>query len=537
MRRDSYTLLMMIVGAGICGFLNVACVAETHDTPGAEASRLHPQKITRPNILFIMADDHAAQAVSCYGGMLAKIAPTPNIDRLAKEGVRYNNIFCSNAICGPSRAAILTGKFSHINGLYKNESGGDFDGSQQTFPKLLQASGYQTAVIGKWHLGSTPTGFNYSKILVNNNGQGTYRNPVFQINGKEVVTETQFHSTHQIANDAIEWLATGRDKTKPFMLMYQFKAPHRNWEPDVTYKDLFAGIDMPEPETFNDTYEGRKAAADQWQSIEHNLNPRDLKQTPPPELKDEALAQWLQQGNNNEFWTPDPKLTGHALKKWKYQVYIKDYLRCVRGVDDAVGRMLDYLEASGLAENTLVIYTSDQGFYLGEHGWFDKRFMYEESYRMPFLMRWPGHTNPGSINNDLQMNIDFAPTLLEAAGVPIPEDIQGESFASGLSKRKAIYYHYYEFPHWHHVQPHYGIRTERYKLIHFYYSMDEWELFDLKNDPNELKNIIQDPEYADVVKKLKIELKKQQTTYGDTMSLSEMRAMTDARIDRVYKEE
>ena len=489
----------------------------------------------RPNILFIMADDHAAQAISCYGGLLAKVAPTPNIDRIAKEGARYDDVFCTNAICGPSRAAILTGKFSHINGFYKNEGGGDFDGNQQTFPKLLQTAGYQTAVIGKWHLGTTPTGFNYSKVLFNGNGQGSYFNPEFQINGRELVTESRFHSTHQIANDAIDWLEHGRDKSKPFMLMYQFKAPHRPWEPDPAYADLFADIDIPEPATFNDTYEGRKAAADQWQSIEHNLNRIDCKVPPPPGLEGEALQQWLHAGNNNEPWTPDPKLEGAALKKWKYQRYIKDYLRCVHGVDVAVGRMLDYLDQTGLAKNTLVVYTSDQGFYLGEHGWFDKRFMYEESLRMPFLMRWPGRIQPGTVNTGLLMDIDFAPTLLEAAGVPIPSDIQGKSFANGSPQREAVYYHYYEFPFWHHVQPHYGVRTDRYKLIHYYYSMDEWELFDLKQDPNELHNRIADPEYAGVAKKMKAELRQQQEVYGDTMDLEKMRDMTDARIDRIYK--
>ncbi len=489
----------------------------------------------RPNILFIMADDHAFQAVSSYGGMLSKIAPTPNIDRIAESGARFDSVFCNNSICGPSRAAILTGKFSHMNRFYKNEGGGDFDGSQQTFPKLLQAAGYQTAVIGKWHLGTAPTGFDYSKVFFNNAGQGTYWDPVFQINGKELVTESQFHSTRQVANDAIQWLDAGRDKTKPFMLMYQFKAPHRNWDPDPAYKELFADIEIPEPETFNDRYEGRRAAADQWLSIEHDLTRLDLKQIPPSELKGEELKKWLHWGVRNQFWTPDPSLKGQALKQWKYQRYIKDYLRCVRGVDDAVGRMLDYLEENGLAENTIVIYTSDQGFYLGEHGWFDKRFMYEESFRMPFLMRWPGHIEPGTVNTDLLMNVDFAPTLLAAAGVSIPADIQGQSFANGSPGRKAVYYHYYEFPFWHRVQPHYGIRTDRYKLIHFYYSMDEWELFDLKNDPNELKNLIQDPAYEEVLKKMKIELKEQQQACGDTMSLEEMRAMTDARIDRIYE--
>jgi len=491
----------------------------------------------QPNIVFIMADDHAAQAVSAYGSWLADIAPTPNIDRIAEAGARFDNVFCNNSICGPSRAAILTGKMSHVNGFYKNEGGGDFDGSQQTFPKLLQKAGYQTAVIGKWHLGTVPTGFDYSKVLVNGNGQGTYWNAEFQVNGKEKVVEDKLHSTRAIAEYALDWLKNGRDPEKPFLLMYQFKAPHRNWDPDPAYKDLFADIEIPPPETFNDTYEGRKAAADQWQSILRNLNRLDLKMEPPEGLAGQELWDWLHAGNKNEFWTPDPDMSEQELKEWKYQRYIKDYLRCVRGVDDAVGRMLDYLKESGLADNTIVIYTSDQGFYLGEHGWFDKRFMYEESFRMPFLMRWPGKIEPGSVNDDLLMNIDFAPTLLEAAGVPVPDDIQGKSFASASPERKSVYYHYYEFPYWHHVQPHYGVRTDRYKLIHFYYSMDEWELFDLKKDPNELKNVIDDPEYAEVLKMMKKELKKQQEAYGDTMSLDEMRAMTDARIERIYKEE
>ena len=492
---------------------------------------------SRPNILFMMADDHAWQAISAYGGRLAQVAPTPNIDRIAKEGVRFDRVFCNNSICGPSRAAIITGKYSNKNGFYKNEGGGDFDGSQQTFPKLLQKAGYCTAVIGKWHLGCVPTGFCYSKVLVNGNGQGTYFNPVFQINGKETVTESKYHVTRQICNDAIDWLEHGRDKSKPFMLMFQFKAPHRNWEPAPEYKHLFDGIEIPYPETFDDDYAGRKAAADQWMSIERNLNPLDLKLTPPPGLSKKEEWAWLHRGNKNEFWTPDPNLKGEALKKWKYQRFIKDYLRCIRGVDDAVGRMLDYLDASGLATNTIVIYTSDQGFYLGEHGWFDKRFMYEESFRMPFLMYWPGHVEGGGVNTDLLMNVDFAPTLLDAAGVNIPEDIQGKSFAFGSPGRKAVYYHYYEFPFWHHVQPHYGIRTDRYKLIHYYYSMDEWELFDLKKDPHELNNLIDNPEYAEIVKKLKKELARQQEACGDTASLEEMRAITDARIERVYKEE
>lgn len=484
----------------------------------------------RPNIVYIMADDHAWQAVSCYGEMLSKIAPTPNIDRIANGGARFDRVFCSNAICGPSRAAILTGKYSNMNGYYKNENGGCFDNSQRTFPILLREAGYQTAVFGKWHLGSTPMGFDCSKVFFNNSGQGSYIDPVFLVNGKQTVRETKLHSTQQVAHDAIEWMKNERDPDKPFLLLYQFKAPHRPWIPDPAYSNLFADIDIPEPPTFNDTYEGRAAAADQWQSIEHNLNRRDCKQTPPSDLKGKDLRAWLNAGNENEFWTPDPSLAGAALKKWKYQRYIKDYLRCVHGVDVAVGQMLDYLDQAGLADNTIVIYTSDQGFYLGEHGWFDKRFMYEESFRMPFLMRWPGHIEPGTVNSDLLVNIDFAPTLLDAAGVSIPSDIQGQSFAFGSPDRNAVYYHYYEFPFWHHVQPHYGVRTDRYKLIHFYYSMDEWEFYDLQNDPYELYNQIDNPEYAGAIKNLKAELKRQQELYGDTMSLEQMREITDMKI-------
>ena len=501
----------------------------------APAERPLPQQ--RPNVLFMMADDHGWQAIGAYGGRLAKVAPTPHIDRLAKEGARFDRVFCNNAICGPSRAAILTGKYSHENGFYKNEGGGDFDGTQTTFPKLFRKAGYCTAVIGKWHLGSVPAGFDYSKVLVNGNGQGTYFDPVFQIDGKTTVTNSRRHVTRQICVDAIDWLENGRDKSKPFLLLFQFKAPHRNWDPDPAYAHLFEDVEIPYPDTFDDDYAGRKAAADQWMSIERNLNRLDCKLEPPPELSGQAKWDWEHAGNNNEFWTPDPKLKGEALKKWKYQRFIKDYLRCVRGVDDAVGRMLDYLDRTGLASNTIVVYTSDQGFYLGEHGWFDKRFMYEESFRMPFLMRWPGHLGPGTVNTDLLMNVDFAPTLLDAAGIPVPKEMQGKSFAFGSPGRKAVYYHYYEFPFWHHVRPHYGIRTKRYKLIHYYYSMDEWELFDLEKDPHELRNLAGMPEYAALLEKLKRQLDATRRDVGDVMSLERMRAMTDARIERVYKEE
>jgi len=493
-----------------------------------------------PNIVFIMSDDHAVSAVSAYNDWLAKSAPTPNIDRIAHEGMLMNKTFNTNSICGPSRAAILTGKYAHINGFYKNEGGGDFDGTQQTFPKILQKNGYQTAVIGKWHLGTTPTGFDYSKVMINHGGQGTYYNTVFLENGKDTIRETKRHSTEQVAYDALNWLDKERDKNKPFMLMYQFKAPHRPWTPNSKFNSLFTD-DLPYPETFNDDYEGRLAASENMLEIENHMNRKDLKLTPPKGLSQRELGKWNRFGNNGEFWTPNDTLQGLDLKKWKYQRYIKDYLRCVAGVDESVGKMLDYLKENNLDENTIVIYTSDQGFYLGEHGWFDKRWMYEPSFRMPFMIKYPKKIKPKSINNELIVNVDFAPTLLDLAGIKAPKDMQGESFKKQLfdkkyAKRDAVYYHYYEYPFWHKVQPHYGVRTERYKLIHYYYNMNEWELFDLDNDKDELNNLYGKDGYSDITEDLKGKLIKLQSKYKDDMSLEEMRKMTDTRIKRVYKE-
>ena len=493
-----------------------------------------------PNIVFIMSDDHAVSAVSAYNDWLAKSAPTPNIDRIAHEGMLMNKTFNTNSICGPSRAAILTGKYAHINGFYKNEGGGDFDGTQQTFPKILQKNGYQTAVIGKWHLGTTPTGFDYSKVMINHGGQGTYYNTVFLENGKDTIRQTKRHSTEQVAYDALNWLDKERDKNKPFMLMYQFKAPHRPWTPNSKFNSLFTD-DLPYPETFNDDYEGRLAASENMLEIENHMNRKDLKLTPPKGLSQRELRKWNRFGNNGEFWTPNDTLQGLDLKKWKYQRYIKDYLRCVAGVDESVGKMLDYLKENNLDENTIVIYTSDQGFYLGEHGWFDKRWMYEPSFRMPFIIKYPKKIKPKSINNELIVNVDFAPTLLDLAGIKAPKDMQGESFKKQLfdkkyAKRDAVYYHYYEYPFWHKVQPHYGVRTERYKLIHYYYNMNEWELFDLDNDKDELNNLYGTDGYSDITEDLKGKLKKLQSKYKDDMSLEEMRKMTDTRIKRVYKE-
>ncbi|MBN2639531.1 MAG: sulfatase [Bacteroidales bacterium] len=499
---------------------------------------------TRPNILFIMTDDHALSAISAYNGFLAKVAPTPNIDRIANEGIRFNNMFCTNSISGPSRAAILTGKFAHVNGFYKNEGGGDFDGSQQTFPKLLQENGYQTALIGKWHLGTSPTGFDFYKVLFNKEGQGSYFDPVFETSGGLIVEEKGKYSTNVIKEGALNWLKTQRDKDKPFMLMYQFKAPHRPWEPGPGYENYLADVTIPHPATFDDDYSGRPAAKDAWMRIDGHLNRKNLKIQPPKNLTKDELSAWNSFGNEDgEFWTPDSTMSDEQRKDWKFQRYAKDYLRCVKAADDAIGEVLDYLDKSGLAENTIVIYTSDQGFYVGEHGWFDKRFMYEESMHMPLLIRYPAKIKAGQVNDDLLLNIDFAPTLLDLAETKIPADVQGKSFLPILNNladgdfREAVYYHYYEFPYWHHVQPHYGIRTSRYKLIHFYYSMDVWELYDLENDPHEMKNLIEEQEYKTIIEDLKIQLFKLMKENNMNLSLSELRAMTDARIERLYKVE
>jgi arylsulfatase A-like enzyme len=496
------------------------------------------QSNERPNILFIFSDDHSTAAISAYGGIYKEIAPTPNIDKIAEEGILFNNMYSVNAICGPSRAAILTGKHSHINGFYKNESGGDFDNSQQTFPKLLQAGGYQTAIIGKWHLGSLPTGFDYFKVMINHGGQGTYFDAKYVDSNGDTIKATKY-STYEIADDALNWLDKNRDKNKPFMLMCQFKAPHRPWDPAPEYANLWADVDMPVPATFNDTWEGKPAAQENWMRIDKNLNPRDLKMKPPREnMTKKELRKYYKLGNQNEYWSPSDTLTGQALKNWKFQGYIKDYLRVVRGVDDQIGRLLKYLDDSKLADNTIVIYSSDQGFFIGEHGMFDKRFMYEESTKMPFVMRYPNHLKKG-INKNIISEIDIAPTLLDFAGIEIPNDIQGKSFvniAEGKDNkwRDSYYYHYYEYPWWHHIQPHYGIRTNRYKLIHFYYSMDVWELYDLEKDPDELNNIYGKEGYEAITKDLKKQLKDLQKEYKMDKSLEELRAMTDARIHRVY---
>ncbi|HEX5105825.1 MAG TPA: sulfatase [Pirellulaceae bacterium] len=472
-----------------------------------------PAADTRPNILFIMSDDHAYQAIGAYGSNRNE---TPNIDRIAKEGMRFDRAFVTNSICGPSRAVILTGKYSHLNGYPDNAGNARFNGRQQTVAKLLQAAGYNTAMVGKWHLNSDPTGFDYWHILI---GQGPYYNPRMKTNGGFVNHDG--YTTDIITDVALDWLKNKRDPDKPFFLMYHHKAPHRNWQPAPRHLDKYKDVEVPEPATLFDDYSGRtKPAAENQMSVARHLTPNDLKLVPQGGLKpDQQAAFDKAYGEENEKLKA-AKLTPEQQTKWNYQRFVKDYLRCVDAVDENVGRVLDYLDESGLAKNTIVFYTSDQGWYLGEHGWYDKRWMYEESFRTPLLVRWPGKAKPGSVSDKLVMNLDFPETFLDIAGVEIPDDMQGKSIVPILEGqdtpdwRKSVYYHYYEFPQPHYVHPHTGVRTERYKLIHFY-TIDAWELFDLEKDPNELKSVYDDPEYAKIVTDLKHELQRLKDKYQD----------------------
>jgi arylsulfatase A-like enzyme len=488
---------------------------------------------TRPNIVFIMSDDHAYQAISCYDSTLIR---TPYIDRLAREGVRFAHGFCTNAICAPSRAALLTGKYSHMNGVVDNSVA--FDGSQQTFPKLLQKAGYQTALFGKWHLKSDPTGFDYWNILPD---QGNYYNPDFIELG--VRTTRKGYVTDLITDDCLAWLKA-RKSDKPFCVLLHHKAPHRNWMPDLKHLSLFRNDTKPLPPTFFDTYATRsdparrqemRVADDLFLTYDLKLTSRDslmadtrkqeadlqLWHTEYDRLSGEEQSAWNRAYEpENEAFRKSP-LQGEELARWKYQRYIKDYLRCIASIDENVGRLLAYLDESGLTKNTIVVYTSDQGFYLGEHGWFDKRFMYEESLRIPLIIRYPPEIRPGVIS-DMVLNVDFAPTFLDYAGVRIPDDMQGRSIREVAGSRtprdwrQSIYYHYYEYPGVHAVRRHYGVRTNRYKLIHFYYDIDAWELFDLQTDPHELTNVYDDPRYAATVPELRTELYRLQHFFGDT---------------------
>ncbi len=438
-----------------------------------------------PNIVFIMADDHAAQALSCYG---SKINRTPNLDRLAREGMRFANCFCTNSICAPSRAVILTGRYSHLNGVRDNCIA--FDGSQVTFPKLLQQAGYRTALIGKWHLKSSPTGFNYWNVLP---GQGRYHDPVFVDMGRR--RKYDGYVTDVITDLSIDWLKQ-QDGKRPFCLLYHHKAPHANWEPDAKHARLYTDRDIAEPDTLLDDFATRTEAI-RTHTLTLDMN-------------------FMQRHRHPELPRP---LEGAELRRWVYQRFIKDYLRCIASVDENVGRLLKYLDDAGLARNTIVIYTSDQGFFLGEHGMYDKRFMYEESLRMPLLVRYPRWVAPGSVAEPMVLNLDFAPTLLDLAGAPIPSEMQGRSFAAILQGetptdwRRSMYYRFYESAYG--AGPHHGIRTDRYKLIHFLYGDYGWELYDLKIAPRELRNIYDSPDSAALVARLKVEMQRLQRQVGD----------------------
>jgi len=491
------------------------------------------KKERQPNIIFMMTDDHATQAMTCYGGTLIQ---TPNLDRIANEGIRFDNCYATNALSGPSRACILTGKFSHVNGFKDNSS--VFDGSQETFPKLLQKAGYQTAIIGKWHLISKPEGFDFWSVLSGQHEQGDYYQPEFNENGKQI-TE-QGYVTDIITDKTIRFL-DNRDKSKPFCVMYHQKAPHRNWMPAQRHLGKFNDVVFKEPANLFDDYETRsRAAHEQDMNIEHTLQERwDLKIATPEELNDTTRKDKFYQAyhrmtkEEKKHWNEayagrikeyrEKKMSGHELISWKYQQYMRDYLATTLAVDENVGRLLNYLEKIGELDNTIIVYTSDQGFFLGEHGWFDKRFMYEECQRMPLLIRYPKTILAGSKSTALSMNVDFAPTILDFAGISIPSSMQGKSLMPVLKNkgktpddwRKAVYYHYYEYPAEHSVKRHYGIRTNEYKLIHFYNDIDEWELYDMKKDPHEMNNVYNNKSYLNTQNELTKLLLETQTELKD----------------------
>ena len=457
----------------------------------------------RPNIVFIMTDDHAAHAVSAYG---SKVNQTPHMDRIGREGMRFERAFVVNSICTPSRATILTGKYSHLNGTPVFNR---FDGSQPTVAKMLQAAGYHTGMIGKWHLGSDPTGFDHWIVLP---GQGIYNNPVFLTpQGRQT---NQGYATDIITDMGLEFMEK-RPKDKPFFLMLHHKAPHREWTPAEKHRVMFANKTIPEPPTLRDDYATRTdALRENQQTVARDLTRRDLKLTPPAALKGTNRMKWLNEKPTEvqvEINGEKKTLSGDALVKWKYQRYMQDYLACVQSVDDNIGRVLDWLDATGLATNTVVIYTTDNGFFLGDHGMYDKRFMYEESLRIPLLVRWPGKVKPGSVNDQLVLNLDFPETFLEIAGAKLPKDMQGRSLVplfkgkEPWTWRESFYYRYYHDPGHHNTRAHYGLRTETHKLI-YYWKKDQWEMFDLVNDPQELRNLYNDPAQHRTVQKLKAEL-------------------------------
>jgi arylsulfatase A-like enzyme len=487
----------------------------------------------RPNIIFIMTDDHAAHAIGAYGSRINK---TPNLDRLAREGALLTNVFATNSICTPSRAAILTGQYSHLNGVTMFNR---FDSSRMTVARLLQQAGYHTGMIGKWHLGSDPVGFDRWEILP---GQGAYRDPIlYTATGEK--TYTGRYTTDVITDLALEFVEK-RPRGTPFFLMMHHKAPHRPWQPSDEYAVQFAAQPIPEPITFWDSYATRTDALhENMQRVAADLTNRDLKLTPPADLEGPALTKWLQIKPDSVSIVQDGKqmtLSGEALVRWKYQRYMQDYLATVQSVDDSVGRVLALLDKSGLARNTIVVYTSDQGFFLGDHGLFDKRFMYEESIRMPFLVRWPASIKPGTRSDALALNIDFAPTLLDVAGLPMSAGMQGRSLRSVLSGRTpsewrtSMYYRYYHDPGDHNTRAHYGVRTRTHKLIYFW-KKDQWELFDLINDPHELHNLYGQPGQEQLTSTLKAELSrlKQEMRDDDQLANEQIPNGVDGPVARL----
>ena len=521
-------------------FLMLALIFGCSQESGKDAESSEIAK-EQPNIIFIMTDDHAKSAVSLYGSDLIK---TPNIDRIGREGITFNNAFVTNALCGPSRAVMLTGKFSHINGFRDNRD--LFDGDQPTVIKYLQNSGYFTSMIGKWHLRSVPQGFDYWNVLI---GQGNYYNPTMVEMGD--TTRREGYTTDIVTDLTIETIEKRTDKDKPFCILMHQKAPHRGWMPNIKHLDPEDTTRYPLPETFFDDYNTRSLAAkEQDMEIRNMYHSMDMKLYLPEGKEDpgsggqakfEVGASW---NNIYDRFTPEQQQAwdayykpisdafyqanpqGKELTEWMYQRYISDYLKTIVSVDENIGRLLDYLEREGILDNTLIVYTSDQGFFLGEHGWYDKRFMYEPSLGIPLVMRLPDLIKENSKTDLLVQNIDFAPTLLELAGVDVPADMQGRPLIPLLKGandawRDEIYYHYYEYPHgWHNVKRHYGIRTERYKLIHFYNDIDAWEMYDLQNDPHEMNNIIDDPAQREKRDELMQRLADLRVSVQDTIRLN-----------------
>ena len=509
--------------------LPIAALALSLVFTGAAQAKPDP----RPNIVYIMSDDHAYQAISAYGSAVSKLAPTPNIDRIAKNGAIFTNSFVGNSLCGPSRATLLTGRQSNAHGFTQN--GTSFDNRVWVWPRALSQAGYATAMFGKWHINASPAGIGFDdwKVL---DDQGEYYNPdIITPRGRSIV---EGYATDLITDYSLDWLKNGRDKSKPFAILIHHKAAHRNFMPALRHLTKYQGVTFPVPDSFFDDYAGRRAAAAQEMNIYRDMyEGHDLKMTIAKgsarlrynrwpgsfdRMTHDQQAQWdaAMQADNDRMNAA--KLTGRDLALWKYQRYMQQYLATVAAVDEGVGRVLDYLETSGLSKNTLVVYTSDQGFYLGEHGWFDKRFIYEESLRTPFLVQYPGHIRAGIRVSAPIQNIDYAPTFLALAGVTPPDTVRGRSLLplfegkTPADWRTSVYYHYYEYPGFHSVRAHYGMRSDRYKLVRFYSEdINAWEFYDLGSDPHEVQNRIDDPAMQRRIAMMKKELAALRRQYGD----------------------